>query len=66
MTKFNWERAKGKIGLDPYSKEGSITLAEMEHIMGNRRLLDRTDFFENGKNVNKQDVIDRFNKAKQK
>ena len=34
--------------------------------MGNKKLLDATDFYDKGKKENKRDVIDKFNKAKNK
>ncbi|MBX3255768.1 MAG: hypothetical protein KF862_16660 [Chitinophagaceae bacterium] len=64
LTKFDWNKAAMQIGKDPYSKEGSFTVAELEHIMGNKKLFDATDFYKGGKKIDRQGVIRDFNQAK--
>ena len=63
---MGWEKASSQIGKDPYTPAGRMTVAELEHIMGNKKLLDGTDFYDKGKKVNRQDVINKFNQAKNK
>jgi hypothetical protein len=54
----NWQKPIYKCWWYDSSRNGTF--------MGNKKLLDATDFYDKGKKENKRDVIDKFNKAKNK